>query len=154
MTQESLSKTRLNQFHQMQSRLGDADFERAMTTHRAPIQLRRMAWAFSKLVNAALAVAGVFQKPTRGDLSLLTFELMALGYFMPMHDLIQLDSEVVRMTDELTSVIDEMRRAGMLVLENPDTNHPLVLQYVQVIDEAESLIQRVHAEYRRYVVLM
>ncbi len=151
MNQKLLSHTRLNQFHQMQARLGDAQFEKAMTTHRAPAQLRRMTWAFSKVVNAAMAVAGVFQTPTRGDLSLLTFELMALGYFMPMRDIVQIDSEVVRLSEEQSSIIEQMRRVGML--EQPDINHPLVLEYVRVIDAAEELIQRVHAEYRQRVTL-
>lgn len=151
MNQKSLSQTRLAQFHQMQSRLGDVQFETAITSHRAPMQLRVMTWMFSMLVNAAMRVARLFQTPTRGDLSLLTFELLALGYFMPMRELIKIDSEVVRLTDELTSVIDEMKRAGLL--DQPDEKHPLVQQYVRVVDDAEELIQRVHAEYRRYVVL-
>jgi hypothetical protein len=151
MNQKSLSQTRLEQFHQMQSRLGDVQFEKAMTTHRAPIQLRRMAWCFSKLVNGAMRVAGAFQTPTRGDLSLLTFELLALGYFMPMRDLILIDEEIVRLSEAQTSIVEQMRRAGML--ENPDEHNPLVQDYVRVVDEAEELIQRVHAEYRRHVVL-
>ena len=149
MPKNSLSQTRLNQFHQMQARLG-ADFEKAMTTHRPPAQLRVMAWGFSKLVNVAMTIARVFQTPTRGDLSLLDFELMALGYFMPMRDLIQIDLNIVKLSEEQTSIVEQMRRVGML--EKPDVNNPLVQEYVRVIDAAEALILRVHSEYRRYVV--
>ena len=151
MPQISLSQTRLTQLRQMQARLGD-DFEKVMTTHRAPTQLRVMAWMLSKVVNVTMWVAGLFQTPTRGDLSLLGFELMALGYFMPMRELIQIDEDIVRLSKEAASVVAELRRADML--EHPDVNHPLVQKYVRVVDEAEELIQRVHAEYRRHVVLL
>jgi hypothetical protein len=45
---------------------------------------------------------------TRGDLSLLTFELLALGYFMRMKDIIQIDSEIVRLSEEQSSLLLKM----------------------------------------------
>lgn len=148
MNQKQISHTRLTQFHAMQARLGSANLNESMDT-RAPTQLRVLAWGFSKLVNVAMAVAGVFQKPTRGDLSLLEFELMSLGYFLPVKEIVGLDAEVVRLSDEQKSVLVEMHKAGLI--DQPDEKHLLVMKYVDVVNEAEELVQRVHAAYREYV---
>lgn len=145
-----ISNTRLSQFRRMKTRLGD-DFEKAITTHRAPYKLRVLTWILSKLVNVAMSVAGVFQKQTPGDLSLLEFELMALGYFMPLKSIIEFDAEVVRLSDKQKTILYEMHRAGLI--DQLDLNHPLVVEYVHVVNEAEVLAQRVHAAYRRHVVL-
>jgi len=151
MTKTSLSRTRLTQFHQMQSHIGGTDFDKAMEAHRAPTQLRLMTWGFSKVVNVAMAVAGLFHRPTRGDLSLLEFELMALGYFMPVKAVVDFDMEVVKLADKQKSILIEMHKAGLL--DQPDENHPLVIKYVEVVNEAEALVQQVHAAYRQHVTL-
>lgn len=149
MTKQTISQSRLNRFHQVQARMGEAQFKEAIESHRAPAQLRMLTWGFSKMVNVAIAVARVFQTPTRGDLSLLGFELLALGYFMPVKAVIEFDREVVRLSEELSSIVKEMSRAGLI--DQPDENHPLVAEYVHVVTEAEALVQRVHVAYRQHV---
>lgn len=146
-----ISNTRLAQFRLMEIRLGN-DFDKALATHRAPFMLRMLTWGVSKVVNVATAVASLFHESTRGDLSLLEFELMALGYFMPLKDVVQFDMDIVKLSEELKTILIEMHKAGLI--DQPDGNNPLVIEYVRVVNEAEVLAKLVHDAYRRHVVLI
>lgn len=129
--------------------MSEAQFRAAIHTRHAPTQLRLLTWCVAKVVNITTAVAGLFQKPTRGNLSLLEFELMALGYFLPIKEIIELDVEVERLLDKQKFVLKEMNQLGLI--DRPDEHHPLVHDYVHTINESEELIQRVHLAYRRHV---
>ena len=76
---------------------------------------------------------------------------MALGYFLPLKSVVEYDAEVVRLSEKQKTVLAYIYNAGLV--DNPDEKHPLVAEYVNAVNEAEALVQRVHAAYRCHVVL-
>ncbi len=142
---------RIEQLKSFQSRMSAQAYEKAMHTNFTPTSRKVKTWAFAKLVNALMAVLELFSKRERGNMTVLGFELLALSYFVPLAETIEFSAKMVELTEKLEDVMGKLWETGLY--EHPDVQHPLVLEYLGIVDEIEAFIPKVHREYRQCVTL-
>jgi hypothetical protein len=111
---------------------------------------RAFTWAFSKVVNFAMLIAGVFGKADRGDLDILEFEILALSNFVDFNTYKSLTEQVEKIKAQQLEIAKKASKLDLNALNDDD---PLLHAYLHIRESAEAFIQTVHQLYRNNVAL-
>ncbi|MEI7843881.1 MAG: hypothetical protein WCI39_12730 [Gallionellaceae bacterium] len=111
---------------------------------------RTFTWAFSKVVNLAMYIAGLFSKADRGDVDILEFEILALSNFVDFNTYKSITEQVAQIKEQQLAIA---KKAAELDINALNEDDPLLHDYLHIRERAEVFIQTVHQLYRSNVAL-
>lgn len=111
---------------------------------------RAVVYMIARVYDIAGAVAGIFEKPVRNDLSLLAFEMQALSSFMSLVEFEPIEDEMNNVRSLQSAFLMKMHDAGF---ESLDLDDAMRAECVSVNSVVTEFAAKIHALYRERVRL-